>query len=105
MIAGLYVGGRSDSRRCALSVITEVSFMSFKRTPVALALASAVFSIGAGAAVSPLKLQPLHIQPQHIDLNKGNPLVGRDGKAGVIIKLKGEPATLSYARALRQAGN
>jgi subtilisin family serine protease len=79
--------------------------MIFKRTPVALALAGALFSIGAGAAVSPFKLQPLHLQPQHIELNKGNPLVGSDGKAAVIIVLKGEPATLSYARALHQAGD
>jgi subtilisin family serine protease len=79
--------------------------MSFKRTPVALALASAVFSIGAGAAVSPLKLQPMHIQAQHVDLKRANPLVGADGKVGVIIKLKGEPAALTYARVLRQGGN
>ena len=78
--------------------------MIFKRTPVALALASALFSIGAGAAASPFKPFALHVQPHHVDLNRSNPLVGSDGKAGVIIKLKGEPATLTYARALRQAG-
>ncbi|HST29095.1 MAG TPA: S8 family serine peptidase, partial [Rudaea sp.] len=79
--------------------------MIFKRTPLALALAGAFFSFGAGA-VSPVgKFHALHLQPQHIDLSKSNPLIGADGKAAVIIKLKGEPATQTYARALRQSGN
>jgi len=79
--------------------------MVFKRTPVALALAGALFSVGAGA-ISPIgKFQPLHLQAQHVDLSKSNPLIGADGRAGVIIKLKGEPAALTYARMLRQTGN
>jgi subtilisin family serine protease len=79
--------------------------MIFKRTPVALALAGALFSVGAGAAVSPFKPHAIHVQPQNVTLGKINPLIGADGKAAVIIKLKGEPATLTYARALRQSGN
>jgi subtilisin family serine protease len=79
--------------------------MIFKRTPVALALASALFSFGAGAAVPPVKFHSLHLQAQGVNLKATNPLIGPDGKADVIIILKGEPATHSYARALQGSGS
>ena len=79
--------------------------MRFKQAAIALALASAILSIGTTAA-APAKPQPLNLQPsQTIALHGINPLIGEDGKAGVMIILKGEPATHAYARALGRSGN
>src|SRR5450432_1202647 len=78
--------------------------MIIKRTPVALALASALISIGAGAAAPSHGLSSMHIAPQHLDLKANNPSVGSDGKAAIIIILKGQPAAYAYAHALQAAG-
>jgi subtilisin family serine protease len=78
--------------------------MTIKRTQVALALASALFSIGAGAAVPAHHLVSTHVAPQHVNLTKTNPLIGADGKAAVMIVLKGDPATRTYAQSLQAAG-
>src|SRR5579885_262518 len=79
--------------------------MIFKRTPVALALASALVSAGAGAAAfshGPLS----HTGAvQHISsAASSNPVVGADGMANVMIVLKGDPATHAYTQTLRSTG-
>ncbi|MBS0569669.1 MAG: S8 family serine peptidase, partial [Proteobacteria bacterium] len=79
--------------------------MNFKCTPVALALASVLFSVGAGAVSPVAKFHSLHLPPQQVVSSKANPMIGANGEAAVIIKLKGEPATHTYAHALRQFGN
>jgi len=78
--------------------------MSIKRTPIALAVASVLFSAGLGAAGIPHNALSLHVTPQHVAVVNNNPLVGPDGKAGVMIVLKGDPATVTYAQALQAAG-
>lgn len=78
--------------------------MIIKRTPVALALASALFSIVAGAVALPHG--PLSSTPLHFTQNPSkNSLVSADGTAAVMIVLKGEPATHAWANAFQAGGN
>jgi len=78
--------------------------MFIKRTPVALALASALFSAGAGAAGGSHAQLALSMGRQAVTPADTNSVLAPDGTAGVIIVLKGEPATTTYARALAAAG-
>lgn len=77
--------------------------MIIKRTPVALAIAGVLFSTTTFSA-SLRDAQPLHVAPQKLTSDISHPLVGPDGKANIVIVLKGDPAARTYGRILRSGG-